>query len=265
MSETNKHSEQIKAKNTSARLSNLIKRASSLTERGSYDKAIERIQEAMTLSPRNARCYIQLAKIYKSQNKIAPAIEAMQKAVEIDPSNSTVREQLLRTLLEIGRYDEAISISCELLKQLPKNVFVRDVLGIIYLQQGELDKALQVTNELIRLDPVDPAHHFKKAVLLQQKGQITEAMQAFIRALEMDPEGDMADDAREAIAALDGYQLRQILTIAVEDAVFKTKLILDPDSAARERGFLLSSSGVAALKQIDLEDLPGDSANRYYH
>ena len=264
MNEIN-NSEQNNAKSNAARLASLIKRAGSLLESGSYDKAIERIREAMTISPRDARCYIQLSKAYKAQNKIGPAIDAMQRAVEIDPSNTTVREQLLRTLLEIGRYDEAISISCELLKQLPKNVFVRDVLGIIYLQQGELDKALQITNELIRLDPVDPAHHFKKAVLLQQKGQITEAMQAFIRSLEMDPEGDMADDAREAIAALDSYQLRQILTIAVEDAVFKTKLILDPDSAARERGFLLSSGGVAALKQIDLDDLPGDAANRYYH
>lgn len=263
MSETNNQSELLKS--NTARVSSLMRRASSFAQRGLYDKAIERIQEALTISPRDARCNVQLAKIYKAQNKIGPAIDAMQKAVEIDPSNSTVREQLLRTLLEIGRYDDAINLSCELLKQIPKNVFVRDVLGIIYLQQGELDKALQVTNELIRLDPTDPAHHFKRAVLLQQKGQITEAMQAFIRALEMDPDGDMADDAREAIAALDGYQLRQILTIAVDDAVFKTKLILDPDSAARERGFLLSNSGVAALKQIDLDDLPGESANRYYH
>jgi len=264
MNETNGAAEHGKGKG-SVRLSSLMRRVNSLAERGLYDEAIAQVKEAMLVCPAEPRCSRQLASLYRAQNKIGPAIEAMKNVVALDPRDSSTHEQLLQALIEVGRYDEAINISRGMLARFPRNLFARDVLGIAYLQQGKINESLQVTNELIRLAPGDPAHHFKKAVLLQQKGDIAQAMNAFTRSLEMDPAGDMADDAREAIAALDSYQLRQILTLAVEDIVFRTKLQIDPESASMERGFLLSSSGIATLRQLDLESLPGDSQNRYYH
>lgn len=264
MSETSSAEQQGKGK-SSARLSSLMRRANSLAERGMYDEAIAHVKEAIAICPQEPKCSVQLANLYRAQNKMGPAIEAMKKAVALDPKDSGTQEQLLQALVELARYDEAITLGRKLLAAFPRNLFARDVLGIAYLQQGRIDESLKVTSELIRLAPADPAHHFKKAVLLQQKGEIAQAMSAFTRALEMDPGGDMADDAREAIAALDSYQLRQILTIAVEDVVFRTKLILDPESASNERGFKLSSSGIMTLRQIDIESLPGDAQNRYYH
>lgn len=262
MSET---TEQPGRGRSGVRLSSMMKRATTLAQRGLYDEAVAKVKEAIAIFPLDPKCSLQLANIYRAQNKMGPAIEAMKNAVDLDPKDSNTQEQILQALIELGRYDEAISLGQKLLAMFPKNLFARDVLGIAYLQQGKIDDSLKVTNELIRLAPADPAHHFKKAVLLQQKGQIAQAMNAFTRALEMDPFGDMADDAREAIAALDSYQLRQILMIAVEDVIFRTKLMLDPESASMERGFLLSSSGITTLRQIDIEALPGDAQNRYYH
>lgn len=254
-----------RARSGATRLSSLMRRANTLARRGLYDEAIARVEEAMAISPLDPRCSVQLADIYRAQRRMGAAVEAMQRAVELDPRNSAIREQLLRTLLEMGRYDEAIDHSNRVLKRSPKNVFARDILGIAYLQQGMLDQALRVVDELIRIDPTDACHYFKKAVLLQQKGFICLAMDAFVRALEMDPEGEMAEDSREAIAALDSFQLRQILTIAADDPVFRAKLTLDPERTLDGRGFRLSGSGLSALSQIDLDELPGDSSSRYYH
>lgn len=247
------------------KLASFLRRADALAKKGLYDEAVAQIKEAMVIWPAEPKCSVQLAVIYRAQNKIGPAVEAMKKAVDQNPNDSDIQEQLLQILIELGRYEEAVNLSRRLLARSPRNLFVRDVLGIAYLQQGKIEDSLRVTNELINLVPSDPAHHFKKAVLLQQKGEIAQAMSSFTRSLEMDPAGDMADDAREAIAALDSYQLRQILTIAVEDIVFRTKLTMDPEAASTERGFLLSSSGVATLKQIDLDQLPDEAQNRYYH
>lgn len=249
----------------SPKLTSFLKRADTLAKKGLYDEAVAQVKEAISLWPSEPKCRVQLASLYRAQNKIGPAVEAMKKAVDLNPNDSVTQELLLQILIELGRYDEAVSLSRKMLARSPRNLFVRDVLGIAYLQQGKIEDSLRVTNELIHLVPADPAHHFKKAVLLQQKGEIAQAMSSFTRSLEMDPSGDMADDAREAIAALDSYQLRQILTIAVEDIVFRTKLTIDPEAASTERGFLLSSSGVATLKQIDIESLPGETQNRYYH
>jgi len=256
---------QHRTKGSPSRLSNLMKRANSLVEQGLYDEAIANIKEAIAICPGDPKYSIQLANIYRAQNRMGPAIEAMKAAVDLDPKDSDTQQQLLRALLEMGRYDEAIITSNKILQRYPKDLLARDILGIAYLQQGRLDNALRVTNELIHLAPTEAAHHFKKAVLLQQKGEIAHAMSAFLLALEMEPEGGLADDAREAIAALDSYQLRQILTLVVEDAVFKTKLMLDPESALAERGFHLSNAGVSTLKQLDLCDFPSDPQSRYYH
>ncbi len=230
-----------------------------------YDEAIANLKEAMAICPHDPKCSVQLANIYKAQNRIEPALEEMRRAAELDPHNASVQEQLLRTLLETGRYDDAIRTSKKVLGTSPTNLFARDILGIVYLQQGMLDKALKVTEEMIRLAPSDSSNYFKRAVLLQQKGEIATAMESFTRALEMDPRGELADDAREAIAALDSYQLRQVLTLAVGDPVFRAKLTIDAESALAERGFRLSAGGVTTLRQLDLEDLPSEPQSRMYH
>lgn len=265
MSSTNNTTEAARSRASAARVSDLMRRASSLAERGMYEEAIAHVEKAIAICPHEPRCSLELANLYRAQNRFVQAIEAIRRAVELDPLNTSAQEQLMQILVDLGRYDEAIAAGRRLLGQFPKNLYARDVLGIAYVQQGRLDKALEVTNELIRLAPSDPAHHFKKAVLMQQKGEVAHAMAEFLRVVELDPDGDMAEDAREAIGALDGYQLRQVLTIAIEDLVFRTKLTLDPESASRERGFLLSSAGIAALRQIDIDELPGEARNRFYH
>lgn len=265
MSGTGNTTESGRGRSTTPRLTSLMRRANDLAERGKYEEAIASVEEAIALYPHEAKCSVRLANLYRAQNRMGPAIDAMRRAAELDPGNASVQQILLRTLVEAGRYDEAINTSQHLIKQSPKSILARDVLGMVYLHQGRLDQAVQVIDELIQLAPTDPANHFKRGVLLQQKGEITAAMNAFIRAFDMDPVGEVSDDAREAIAALDSYQLRQILTVVIEDPVFRAKLAIDVEAALNERGYLLSSSGIATLRQIDLNDISVDSSGRYYH
>jgi hypothetical protein len=73
--------------------------------------------------------------------------------------------------------------------------------------------------------------------------------------LELEPEGEMAEDARDAIETIDGQQVRQIIMLATEDMVFRAKLRRNPEDAARERGFALSFAGYHALHQLDYDSL----------
>jgi tetratricopeptide (TPR) repeat protein len=141
------------------------------------------------------------------------------------------------------------------------------VLAAVYLQQGYLDKALRVASELVRLNPNDVVNHFKKAVLYQQKGDIGHSIEEFARVIEMEPSGELTEAAQEAVAALDGYQLRQIAALASEDTVFFAKLVRDPEAAVAERGFILSNSGRALLRQLDFFTLPnaGNGLQKHYN
>ena len=134
--------------------------------------------------------------------------------------------------------------------------FARDILAASYLQRGMLDQALRVTDEMICLDPADSSHYFKRAILLQQKGIIGGAVAAFSRVLCMNPDPEVAEESRAALEMLDSHQIRQILTIAVEDVPFRFRLLQNPESAVSGKGFLLSSAGMAALEQVRFDDLP---------
>lgn len=251
----------------SVRAAAYLRRVTTLARQGNYDEAIQTMEKAIALAPDKPGHCVRLAELYRAQRKMDQAIQAIQRAIELDPCNPSPHEALLQIYVEAGKYDEAINGSKGLLKKHPRNMFALDVLGLSYLQKGMLDEALQVTARLVHLDPMDSANYFKKAVLFQQKGDCARAIEEFSRVIEMDPNGEMSDDAREALASLDEYQLKHIATLATEDRLFLMKLLRDPVMAARERGFVLSLAGMMALKQIDFTSLTkhGNEQQRYYH
>lgn len=244
-----------------------IKRANALMAKGLYDEAVMFIEQAIALSPDNAAYYAQLADIYSAQSKLDKAVGAIKRAIKLQPSNLSLRETLLQLYLELGKFEDAVREAKLALKLSPKSLFVRELLAGALLHCGRLDAALRVVNELIALDSANPSHYFKRAVVFQQKGDLSRAMQEFSRVLEMDPDFDLAEAAKEAIGVLDGFQLRQIATLASEDAMFYAKLIRDPELAIAERGFALSVAGLLTLKQIDFQSIPESDLNlqRYYH
>jgi tetratricopeptide (TPR) repeat protein len=245
-----------------------LDQASKFQEDGQVTRAIAEVMKAARVSSEKGPVYRNLARLYRSRRKMDDAIEAIQKAIKANPRDTESREMLLEMLLELGKFEQAIVEAKNLLRISPRSMSARDVLSIAYLQIGLLEKAIQVTNELITLDPTSAANHFKKAVLFQQKGEVGSAIHEFGRVLEMGAELDMANEAREAIDTLDSYQLRHIVMLAVEDYIFRAKLIHDPESAAMERGYYLSYSGMSALKQIqfdDLTDVYSEWKQKYYH
>jgi len=252
---------------TARRESACIKRANDLAAKGLYDEAVMLIEQAIALSPDNTAYYVQLADIYCAQHRLDKAVDVIKRSIKLHPDDLSLREMLLQLYLEIGRFEDAVREAKLALKLFPKSLFVRELLAGALLQCGRLDAALRAVNELIAQDSTNPSHYFKRAIVFQQKGDLSMAMQEFSRVLEMDPDFDLAEAAKEAIGALDGFQLRQIATLASEDAMFYAKLIRDPELAVAERGFALSVAGLLTLKQIDFQSIPESDLNlqRYYH
>ncbi|MDO8588295.1 MAG: tetratricopeptide repeat protein [Armatimonadota bacterium] len=242
-----------------------LRRAADCESRGQYDAAVRSMLKAIRARPDKADSWTRLGGLYRQLSRLDLAIEMYKKSLDIDPDDSLTQEALLQSYLECNRYSEAIDHSKLLLKRWPRNIYARDVLGVAYMQMGLVDKAIRITDELIRLDPTDPSNHFKKGVLYQQKGEIGMAIKEFARVVDMDPESSISEQAREAVASLDTYQLRQIVSLASEDNVFRTKLARDAESAALEKGFVLSYTGLTALRQMSFENPPDGDSPKYYH
>lgn len=250
------------------RLAASVRKADSLARDGRFDEAALRMEQALQMDPGNPAYLLRLAGVRRGQGRTEEAIDLACRVLDAQSRCSEAQEFLLQLYLETGQYEEVINRGKHFIRAVPNSMQARDLMGAAYLQLGQLDKALQITSELIRLDPTDAVNHFKRAVLYQQKGELGKAIREFIRVVDLDPEGEMADDAREAIASIDSFQLRQIIALAIEDRLFRAKLIRDPESAPTEKGFFLSSGGVATLKQVDFDGLgdpsgPGDQPT--YH
>lgn len=246
----------------------LLEQADRLISQDKINDAIGILENASRRMRNKVPIYLKLAELYKGQRQYENAVNTLQNAILSNPDNIRIREMLLETFLEMSRYDEAIRESRELLRISPRSLSARDVLYFAYLQTGMLEKALQVTNELISLDPVSPVNHYKKAFIHHEKGDIGGAIHELTRVLEMQPDDDMAEEAQEALDKLDSHQIRHIIMLALEDFIFRTKLIRDPETAAIERGYYLSYSGMSMLKQIQFDDLPEiytEWKQRYYH
>lgn len=245
-----------------------LERAARFEEQGMFGRAIGELKKAVRGAPDKARIYKELARLYRNRRRADDAILATRKALGLTPGDVQAREMLLEMLIEIGKFDDAIQEGKELLRISPRSLSARDALGVAYIQKGMFDKALKVANELTSLDPTSPVNHFKKACLYQERGDIGNAIQAFSRVLEMQPDSEVARDAQEAVDTLDSQQLRHIIMLAVEDYIFRAKLIYDPEAATLERGYFLSCAGMSVLKQIQFEDLPevyAEWKQRYYH
>ena len=71
-----------------------------------------------------------------------------------------------------------------------------------------------------------------------------------------------------AIDLLERYQIRQILTIASDDMLFRLRLLRDPLDASQQRGFSLSETAIAVLA-AQLSHLVPDNQpgwrQYYYH
>ncbi|MCW3097068.1 MAG: Tetratricopeptide repeat protein, partial [Chthonomonadaceae bacterium] len=139
--------------------------------------------------------------------------------------------------------DRVFAIAQEALRRNPNHIPAYDALGSAYFQRGDVEATLRVLAALIRLDPQNPAYRFKKALLCQHQGEIALAVEEFIAVCEIDSEGPYALPARESLHTLDMFQLQQIFVLTMDDTMFRTQVLRDPQNAVEERGFLLSPFG----------------------
>jgi tetratricopeptide (TPR) repeat protein len=233
-------------------------------QQGELKKAIAMLRQAIKQSPKNPSYRLNLAQMYKEVHNENRALTEARRALTLSPDLLEARELVAELLLEQGLVEDTLKETHEILRRSPHNLRGLDLMGTAYLYQGDLDKALHVVNRMILLSPGDPLHHFKRAILLQQKGHVGEALASFLRVVEMDEESDISQQSVDAVHMLDDYQIRQILLLASEDALFRYRLHQDVEGAVRQRGYLLSPSGIAALAQVDFQEVSATAADNSF-
>jgi tetratricopeptide (TPR) repeat protein len=233
-----------------------LDRAEKQIAQGRYTQAISSLERAMEVGADGYVCSLRIADLYRSMRQWKAVFAVAEQAIALAPARTAAYEVLMEVALEAGDRERAMAASQALIKIAPRHIPAYNALGTAYMQIGNVEAAMRIARTLIRLDPETPTHHFKLALLCQHQGEVALAVHEFMQTIRLAPDGPFAEAARDALETLDIYQLNQIVTLALEDTVFRAKLSRDPVDAAIERGFALSSAGDHLLTEFCSDTLP---------
>jgi tetratricopeptide (TPR) repeat protein/opacity protein-like surface antigen len=207
---------------------------------GNVDKALETAKEAVKLSPSLARTQGVLGFAYLTQVKTRNSIGAFNKAIELDQADPLPRlglglAQIREGNLKEGRENMEISASLD-----PGNSLIRSYLGKAYYEEKRDKLAKDQYVMAQNLDPKDPTPFFYDAIRKQSINRPVEALHDLQNAIEL-------NDNR---------------------AVYRSKLLLDDDLAARSASLarIYSDLGFQQLALVEgWKSVNTDSGNYSAH
>lgn len=175
---------------------------------GEHDAALQAAQRAVAVAPDAARAQTVLGFVYLTRIDIAGAEQAFQRAIERDQADPLPRMGLglaliRRGALASGRRQIEYAASLD-----PGNALVRSYLGKAYYEEKRHPLAADQLAMAKELDPNDPTPWYYDAIRKQSENRPVEAL---------------AD-------------LEQASKLNDNRAVYRSRLLLDEDAAARSAG-----------------------------
>jgi tetratricopeptide (TPR) repeat protein len=172
---------------------------------GNLNKALDAAKKAVALNPNLSRTQTVLGFAYLTQVKTRQSKEAFEKAIGFDQADPLPRlglglARIRESDLDEGRRDLEIAASLD-----PNNSLIRSYLGKAYFEEKRTDLDGREYEAAKELDPKDPTPWFYDAIRKQTTNRPVEALHDLQKAIEL-------NDNR---------------------AVYRSKLLLDSDLAAR--------------------------------
>jgi tetratricopeptide (TPR) repeat protein len=118
-----------------------------------YDEALAELNEAIRLSPENAKAFFYKGMVQEERGDTAKAIEDYQRAVSIDPEFADGHNKLAILYMRKGNYVFARQHLESGLRFAPNDAFVNFNLGIYYQRQNKPDSARAYFAKAVFFEP----------------------------------------------------------------------------------------------------------------
>ena len=212
--------------------------ASELGQKNQYEAAIAKWNEALALSPDDAKARSNLGVLLATVGRAGEAMAQYRQAIESEPDYPDGYTNLGIALARTGKLDEAIPYLEKASQLSPWDAKAHSNLGAALAENGRTAEAIAECQKALQLRPGDSEAHANLAIALAKAGRLDEAIGNFEQALRADP------DSAQIHANLAGALLEKGRP---DEAIphFEKALAADPNSVELHLylGRLLASRG----------------------
>lgn len=271
-------------------------------------QALQLAEQAVEREPQSPVPYIALSYAQQADFAIDKALASVQEAVRLNPENALAWARAAELQLSKGDLDRALDAAQQAVAHDPKLARTQSVLGFSYLTRIDIDKAKTAFDQAIQRDQADPLARLGLGLAKIRKGYLQEGREEIEIATGLDPSNSLIrsylgkayyEEKRDQLSAdqlaiakeLDPKDptpwfydairkqtenrpvealrdLEQSIELNDNRAVYRSKLLLDQDRAARETSLarIYDDLGFEQLAQVEAtKSLSLDPANYSAH
>ena len=160
------------------------------------DRAAVHSGRALALDAGSAPVHVSTAVIYAGRQEYGRALEALDRALEVAPRNAEAVRQRASVYQSLGRVDDAEAAFTEAIALKPDYWRGYSSLGAFYYSEGRLDEAIALFEGALVVAPSNLTALNNLGAVLWESGRLDEAEDVFVRVLRVDPDNAWAAQNR---------------------------------------------------------------------
>jgi pentatricopeptide repeat protein len=165
-----------------------------LHEAGKVEEATILLKEVITETKRYPLAFINLAKIYKDQNRLSDAIQVLRLGSESIPESFQLYSTLIEYLFEANQWNEIIAVFQRMsFERSAFDPIIWNLVGTAYANIGDFDNALMCCERAVSIDETYPVSynnlgwiHFTVFNLSTNPSNLEKALLYYQKAIELD-------------------------------------------------------------------------------
>lgn len=154
---------------------------------GKSKDAVETLQSAVKVDPRNGLAYYHLGVAFEQLGSLAQADNCWQNAVRFRPDLSEAHLALAKSALRDGDMPALEQSAAQIIRLLPNSPAGYAMRALSYLKRGKFDKAEQDADKAISLAPQSPDGYMQMGNLRLAQKDYAQAEKFYQKTLECDP------------------------------------------------------------------------------
>lgn len=175
-------------------------------EKGSFNSAIDFLNEELTKDSENSLLYSELGRVYMALNDLEEAKKSFDKAISIDSTSSQnyYYKAIISSMEE--KPDETLSYIDKVLEMDGESDDLLNIKGLALFSKGKYSDASSSFKKATKLNSKEPMYEYNLGKSFAMRGEFKNAIQAFDRAISID--GSYADfyfEKAKCFAALEDY------------------------------------------------------------